>query len=85
MPVFIVERTFAESFDPTHEVVESLEDYYDEHEIRWISSFLSADQKRSYCLYEADSADLLIKHADDMGIPLDSVMMVSEIERPPRD
>ena len=44
MPVFLIERTFAESFDPQDDVLRAIDDYNDDHELRWITSFLSADQ-----------------------------------------
>ena len=80
MPLYLVERSFGESFDPENEVLRELEDYYDAHDIRWLTSFLSSDKKKSYCLYEADNTDLLVQHAADMGIPFDSVIEVSDLK-----
>lgn len=80
MPLYLVERSFGESFDPNGEIMQELEDYYDLHDIRWLTSFLSSDQKKSYCLYEADNPDLLVKHAEDMGIPYDSVVEVDDLK-----
>ena len=69
MPIYMVERTFAEAFDPDGETMEESSKYLDEKEIRWITSFLSADKKRSYCLYEADDASALIEAAEALGLP----------------
>ncbi|MFA9566113.1 MAG: DUF4242 domain-containing protein [Acidimicrobiales bacterium] len=82
MPVYVVERTFGESFDPTGESLMEAEEYFEARDIRWLTTFLSADKKKSYCLYEAESADLLIQHAQDTGFPLDSVMEVTELDIP---
>lgn len=79
MPLYLVERTFGESFDPNNDVLRELDEYYDAHDIRWLTSFLSADKKKSYCLYEADNTDLLVQHAADMGIPFDGVIEVSDL------
>ncbi len=80
MPMYLVERSFAESFDPDGDVMKELEAYYEANDIRWITSFLSSDQRKSYCLYEAANPDLLRKHADDMGVPLDSVVEVDSLK-----
>ena len=82
MPVYVVERTFAESFDPERGSLMEAEEYFEERDVRWLTTFLSADKKKSYCLYEAESADLLIQHAQDTGFPLDSVMEVTELDIP---
>jgi hypothetical protein len=36
-------------------------------------SFLSADKRKSYCLYEADSADALVRAAERAGLPADVI------------
>ncbi len=52
MPIFIVEREFAEGFDPDEESIRLVDQYHDDHDIKWFTSFLSADKKKTYCLYE---------------------------------
>lgn len=81
MPVFVVEREFAESFDPDDETLRVVEEYHLSNDIKWITSFLSADKKKTYCLYEADNADVLRKHAADLGLPADVIVQVDEFVR----
>ena len=57
MPLFIIEREFAEQLDLTDDGVREIETINDDVGVRWIYSFLSADKKKSYCLYEAPSAE----------------------------
>ena len=81
MPLFMVEREFADRFEPTDEVVQAVEGYNDAHEIRWLTSFLSADKKKTYCLYECADIDVLRRHATELGLPADAITEVSEFER----
>ena len=53
MPLFIIEREFAEQLDVDDDQVRSIEGINDDLDVRWIYSFLSADRKKTYCLYEA--------------------------------
>ena len=53
----------------------------DEVGIKWILSFLSADKRKTYCLYEADDEAVLRKHAADLGLPYDTIIQVDELAR----
>lgn len=48
-------------------------------DLRWPFSFLSTDKKRTYCPYEAADGEALIKRAQDLGIALDAMVEVSEV------
>ena len=41
-------------------------------------TFLSADQRRSYCLYEAPSPDAILAAARRGGLPADVITEVSQ-------
>ena len=47
--------------------------------VRWLFSFLSADRRQSYCLYEAPSPDELIAAARRAGIPADVIVEVNRV------
>ena len=47
--------------------------------VRWLFSFLSADRRRSYCLYEAPSADAIVAAAKRAGVPADAVVEVDRV------
>ena len=57
MPLYIIERGFAEQLELTGETVKEIEEVNADERVRWLFSFLSADKRRSYCLYEADSPE----------------------------
>ncbi len=81
MPTFIVERQFANKFDPNDATLRVVDQYHLDHEIKWLTSFLSGDKKRTYCLYECADIDVLKKHAADLGIPIDAITEVTEFAR----
>jgi hypothetical protein len=79
MPVYLIERTFAEQLDMTSDEVTLLEEVNADEGVNWLFSFLSADRHRSYCLYEAPSPDAIIAAAARAGIPADVVTEVSRV------
>ena len=44
--------------------------------VRWLFSFLSADRRRTYCLYEAPSAEAIVEAARRANVPADVVVEV---------
>ena len=79
MALFVIEREFAEQLELSPDLVQAVEDFNGDAGLRWLFSFLSADRKKTYCLYEAPDADSLRRQADELGIPADVVVEVSEI------
>ena len=79
MPLYVVERAFAEQLELTSEDVRVIEDVNGDEGVRWLFSFLSADRRRSYCLYEAPSPDAIVAAARRAGIPADVVVEVNRI------
>ena len=47
--------------------------------MRWLFSFLSADKRRSYCLYEAPSPDAIVSAAVKAGLPADVIVEVDRV------
>jgi Nickel responsive protein SCO4226-like len=78
MPVYLIERRFAEQLELTSDDVRLIEEINADEGVSWLFSFLSADRHRSYCLYEAPSPDAIITAARRAGIPADAV---TEVER----
>lgn len=79
MALFIIERAFAEQMVPDAELIETVEAYNNDASLRWFFSFLSADGKKAYCLYEAADADALRAQAEALGVPADAIVEVSEV------
>jgi hypothetical protein len=80
MAKFIIERNFAEQLNVTTEGAAEITRINDDEEVRWIISFLSADKRKSYCLYEAQDAASIKRAADRAGLPADVIISVDEID-----
>lgn len=76
MPLYMIERTFAEQLELGSEDVELIEEINADEGVHWLFSFLSADRRRTYCLYEAPSPDAIVAAARRAEIPADSVVEV---------
>jgi hypothetical protein len=79
MPLFVIERQFAEQLDLTRDDAAAVKLINDEVGVSWLFSFLSADKKKTYCLYEAPSAEAIREAARRAKLPADVVVEVSEI------
>ena len=81
MALFVIERKFAEAL--SEEADESgaaaIQAVNDELGLEWVSTFLTADRTRTYCLYEAPYADLLREHARRLGFPADLITEVTKV------
>jgi len=79
MPVFMIERNFADKLAVSPEAAHSVKLINDELGVQWLISFLSADKKKTYCLYEAESAEAIRESARRVGIPVDNIIEVGEL------
>jgi Nickel responsive protein SCO4226-like len=79
MPLYLIERAFAEKLELTSDSVRLIEEVNADEGVRWLFSFLSADRHRSYCLYEAPSPDVIVTAAQRAGVPADVVVEVDRV------
>ena len=79
MPRFVIERNFAEQLEVTKEGAAEIRRINDVEGVEWIFSFLSADKKKTYCLYEAPNAEAIRRAAERAGVPANVITMVDEI------
>ena len=79
MPLFVIERNYAAQLELTDHGAADLKVANDEVGVAWLFSFLSGDKKKTYCLYEAPSADAVFEAARRAGLPADVVTEVSEL------
>jgi hypothetical protein len=76
MPLFMIERNYADQLDLTRDDVELIEEVNADEGVRWLFSFLSADRRRTYCLYEAPSPDAILAAARRAKVPADEIVEV---------
>ena len=80
MALFMIERNYVEQLQLCAEDVRKVEEFNENLGVNWLYSFLSADQKRTYCLYEAEDPEILMAHAKELGIPADEIVEVSKLD-----
>jgi UDP-N-acetylmuramyl pentapeptide synthase len=79
MPIFMIERNFADQLSVSPEAAASIKQINGEVGVQWLISFLSADKKKTYCLYEASSPADIREAATRLGIPADVIIEVGEL------
>ena len=79
MPVFLVERNFAEKLEVSADGAAAINKINEDLGVQWLISFLSADKKKTYCLYEASSVEAIRAAAKTAGLPADVVVEVGEL------
>ncbi len=79
MPLFLIERNFAQDVNLTDADAAQVRLINDEIGIQWLYSFLSADKRKTYCLYEAPNADAIRVAARRLDVPADVIIPVSEM------
>jgi hypothetical protein len=79
MPLFLIERNFVEQLEVSRDdVVQAIQVNADVG-VQWLFSFLSADKKKTYCLYEAPSAEAIREAAQRLNVPADVIVEVGEL------
>jgi uncharacterized protein DUF4242 len=76
MPLYVIERDFAEQLDITSDDIRLIDEINADEGVRWLFSFLSADRRRTYCLYEAPSPEAIRAAARRNDIPADEIVEV---------
>jgi HEAT repeat protein len=79
MPRFMIERNFADQLEVTRDSADALKRINDEEGVEWLFSFLSADKKKTYCLYEAPNAEAIRAAARRANLPADVIIEVSDL------
>ena len=78
MPLYIIERNFAEKIDVNAEGVLAITKINGEVGVNWLFSFLSADRRKSYCLYEAKDPEAIREAARRANVPADVIVEVTQ-------
>jgi hypothetical protein len=78
MPLYIIERNFAEKLDLNAEGIAAVSKINGEIGVNWLFSFLSADKRKSYCLYEAADPESIREAARRANVPADVIVEVSQ-------
>jgi hypothetical protein len=82
MALFMIERNFASTVNVSEVNFKAIVDINQQTGVRWLQSFLSADKRKTYCLYEAESVDSLREAARRAGLPADVIIELGDQLRP---
>jgi len=84
MPRYIIERTLPKlSQDELQRIGKKVIEVADTLQgVTWIKSHISESEGKSYCEFEAPNSDVLRRHSEQVGLPVDKIAAV-EIEVDP--
>jgi len=82
MPIYMVERGYAEDLEVTPQDAAFVNQINTEEGVVWLYSFLSADRRRTYCLYEGPSPEHIRRAAARAGLPVDLIVEVTNKVEP---
>ena len=78
MALYLIERNFAEQLSVSAGDIPAISQVNADAGVQWIFSFLSADKRKTYCLYEAPNPDALREAARKLGIPADVIVELGD-------
>ncbi len=76
MPVFMIERRYAEQLDVGPDDLRVIDEANIAEDVRWLYSFLSSDRRKTYCLYDAADPEAIRRAAARAGLPADVVVEI---------
>jgi hypothetical protein len=76
MPLYMIERAYADELEVTSDDIRLIDEINADEGVRWVFSFLSADRRHTYCLYEAPSPDAILAAAKRANVPADAIVEV---------
>jgi hypothetical protein len=77
MPLYVIERAFAEELELSSDDVRLIDEINADEGVHWLFSFLSADRRHTYCLYEAPSPEAIRAAAKRANVPADAIVEVT--------
>ena len=80
MPVYMVERRFAEQLEPTLDAATEVNRVNADEDVRWLYSFLSADKRKTYCIYDGPSPEAIRHAASRNNLPVDRISEVRVLD-----
>ena len=82
---YVVERTFPNGLNiPVNNVGRDIcigvVSTNAEDQVTWVESFVSEDKKKTFCIYDAPSAEAIRKAAKQNKLPVDKITEVSVLD-----
>jgi hypothetical protein len=81
MPRYIVQRTFADGLEiPIADTCQRVVERNADEGVTWLHSYVSEDQRTSFCVYDAPSPEAIRKTAARNGLPVDQITRVRVLD-----
>jgi len=85
MPRYLIERTFPEglAMPATEEGSQTCLEVIENNtvdQVTWVHSYVTADRKRSFCIYDAPSPEAIRSAARRNNLPVDSITPVRVLD-----
>jgi hypothetical protein len=85
MPRYVVQRTFPEGLripveNGGAQLCRGVVERNAEEGVTWISSFVSEDKTRTFCIYDAPTPEAIRKSAARNELPVDQITRVSVLD-----
>ena len=78
MPLYLIERNFADQLNVTKDAAVAVTQVNADAGIQWLFSFLSADKKKTYCLYEAPNPEAIRAADTKLNLPADVIVELGD-------
>ena len=80
MTLFLIERTFPNGIEITPEIMSAVNEANGTVGVRWLYSLVTVDRRKTFCIYEAQSDELIRRAGQLAGMPVDSLAEVTDID-----
>lgn len=85
MPRYVVQRTFPEGLhipidDAGVRVCRGVVERNAEEGVTWVGSYVSEDQTRTFCIYDAPTPEAIRKTAARNELPVDQIIRVTVLD-----
>jgi hypothetical protein len=85
MPRFVVERTFPDRLaipvtGDGVKVCQAVIHNNTEEQVTWLTSYVSLDHTKTYCIYDGPSTESIQRAATANGLPVDTITQVSVLD-----
>ena len=85
MPRYVVERTFPQGLEIPiaeggHDICQAVVEANAEEGVTWVHSYVSADKRLTFCVYDAPSPEAIRKTATRNDLPVNRITQVRVLD-----
>ena len=85
MPRYLIERNFPDGLSipmnaDGRKAVAGVVANNAEHGVTWVHSYVTPDNRKTYCIYDGPDEDAIRKAAERNGLPIDSITPVNVLD-----